>query len=319
MTDLYSLGYPEGYRLGLSFVLWAIYIAVSVILGIFLYLNARKSNLINVKENFRAKSFLYICGSIAYSLVQVGVWLPDNFLHFFIVGTLINTFSGTIYFYYWEKNLTRIKRIPTVSAAGSFIVSVIGVISIFFFLDLASLLLNPFFLIGYSLSTLSFVFYCYLIYLFSKHVKGVANRRIGTLWIGGIIMFLSGFFLDSPSGVLLVPEFIVVNIAPILAIVGMIIPVYCVNKYFVHVSSYYIQTQRCAVHRGDIGKGNPLYSCPSCGMVYCMSCYNQVIQKEGCWNCGEGGALEGQKERNDEPILESKKKSTEQLREKHHS
>jgi len=42
MTDLSSLGYPQGYHLGLSAILWWIFIIVTIILGIGLYLNARK-------------------------------------------------------------------------------------------------------------------------------------------------------------------------------------------------------------------------------------------------------------------------------------
>jgi hypothetical protein len=74
MTDPTSLGFPQGYHLGLSSILWWIFVIVIAILGVGLYLNAKKSDLINVKEMLRAKSFLYICTSIDISLTQVGVF-----------------------------------------------------------------------------------------------------------------------------------------------------------------------------------------------------------------------------------------------------
>ncbi|GAG49948.1 unnamed protein product, partial [marine sediment metagenome] len=55
-----------------------------------------------------------------------------------------------------------------------------------------------------------------------------------------------------------------------------------------------------------IGKGNPIYYCPSCGIAYCEKCFNQVIKKDGCWNCREGATLEGKKEWVDETVLELK-------------
>ncbi len=62
MTDLTSLGYPPGYHLGVSSVLWIISIVVIAPLGVFLYLKARKSDMINVKELFRANgSFECTC------------------------------------------------------------------------------------------------------------------------------------------------------------------------------------------------------------------------------------------------------------------
>ena len=53
--------------------------------------------------------------------------------------------------------------------------------------------------------------------------------------------------------------------------------------------------QKCAVHRGMIEKGNTMHYCPSCDIVYCETCFNQVIKKDGRWNCRKGAELEIEK------------------------
>ena len=53
--------------------------------------------------------------------------------------------------------------------------------------------------------------------------------------------------------------------------------------------------QKCAVNRGTLEKGNTMHYCPSCGIIYCETCFNQVINKDGCWNCRHGAELEIEK------------------------
>ena len=112
MTDLTSLGYPSGYHLGFSSILWWIFVVVTAILGIALYLNAKKSELINVKEMLRAKSFLYICTSIGISLTQVGVFFPDVLLQFYVTGAFFSGISSVIYYYYLGKEFNEYKTNP---------------------------------------------------------------------------------------------------------------------------------------------------------------------------------------------------------------
>ncbi|MFX0102064.1 MAG: hypothetical protein ACFFCS_21035 [Candidatus Hodarchaeota archaeon] len=200
--------------------------------------------------------------------------------------------------------MTSIKRVPTVFAGVSFITSAIGLLFLLGTPDLSTNLVNFSNLIYYWATTLSFVLYCYLIYQFSVNVKGMKSRKISIAWIGGVIMLMSGSFLDSASGVQLSPGFLVFYGAPVITTIGMILAFYSVNKLFFRISSYYTQTQKCTVHRGEIGKGNPLYSCPSCDIVYCMPCYDQVIKKEGCWNCGKGSVVDMKEKQIVEPDLE---------------
>ena len=87
---------------------------------------------------------------------------------------------------------------------------------------------------------------------------------------------------------------------------GMSMTYYGINTLFTQISSYYAQTQKCAVHRGIIEKGNPIHYCSSCGIVYCELCFNEVIKKDGCWNCRKSFEPESEKKQLDEPILKLK-------------
>ena len=295
MTDLTSLGYPSGYHLGFSSVLWWIFIIITAILGLGLYLNARKSDLINIKEMLRAKSIVYICTSIEFSLIQVAVFFPDIFLHYYFLGIFLACISLVIYLYYWEKNLTSIKRIPTIFTGISTIVAVIALTASIFFPDLPNFLWDFLILPTLLLVTIGFVLYIYLIYVFSKNVKGVSTK-VSKVWMGGMILFLIALFFEHPPGVKMFPEFIVFYVSPIIYTFGLSMAFYGITKLFPQISSFYAQTQRCAVHRGTIEKGNPIHYCSSCGIVYCETCFNQVIIKDGCWNCRKGVELENEKE-----------------------
>jgi len=306
MTDLTSLGYPQGYHLGLSAVLWWITIVVLLILAIILYLNARKSDLINVKEMFLSKSFLYICYTIQFSLIQVGALYSENFVLFFLIGTPLSMTSMTIYFYFWEKNLTSMKHIPTILTGTASIINIAGLITYILFPDLIIFLIDILSFIIIFLMMLAFLFYIYLIFVFSKHVKGV-RTRVAVIWIVGVIIGYIYLFLEYPPGVNVAPSFLVFYITPILSMISSSMMVYGTITLFAQISSYYAQTQKCAVHRGVIEKGNTVYYCPSCGIVYCDTCFNQVIKKDGCWNCRHGVEVEIEKEWKAEQVIEVKK------------
>ena len=306
MTDLTSLGYPQGFHLGFSFILWNIVNIVIAVLGVKLYLNARKSDLINLKETLQAKSYFFIFVSIQNSLIQVAVFFPDNFLQLYFLGLFLFTFSLVFYFYFWEKNLTSIKRIPTISTEINIFVSFIGFTTSLLFTNSLNFFLDFLILIVISLLIVSFGLYISLIFAFSRHVKGVSTTVNGIL-IGGVILCLIGFSFENPPFVKMLPLFIVFYVAPILYMVGYSMAFYGINKHLSQLSSYYSQTNKCIVHRGIIEKGTTIHYCPSCGIIYCETCFNQVIKKDGCWNCRQGVDLESEKEWITEHIKEVEK------------
>ena len=307
MTDLTSLGYPEGYHLGLSSILWWIFIIVTLIISLGLYLNAKKSDLINVKEILISKSIGYTIVSLWIFMIQVGVFFPNNFLQFFLIGGFIMVFSGTFYFYYWEKNLTSLKRITTISAGASAIVAAFGVIIIIIFPDFPILLLDFFIFATFFLYVVAFALYIYLIYIFSRNVKGRGSIITGWIWMGGMALQAVACLIELPPGVKIFPEFIVLYFPPIIFTVAVLMLYYGITKLFTQISSFYANTQRCAVHRGTIEKGTPIHYCSSCGIVYCETCFNQVIIKDGCWNCRKGAEQMEEKKKESVQILESDK------------
>jgi hypothetical protein len=122
-----------------------------------------------------------------------------------------------------------------------------------------------------------------------------------------MILALIAYAIDIPPGVRFFPTFVVFYVSPILYMMGLSMAFYGIIKLFIQISSFYAHTQRCAVHLGKIEKGNPIHYCSSCGIVYCETCFNQVIMKDGCWNCREGVDFEIEKEYDITQVLEQDK------------
>ena len=121
-----------------------------------------------------------------------------------------------------------------------------------------------------------------------------------------MILVIVALSFEHPPGVKIFPAFIMLYFTPIVFMIGMMMAFYGVNKLFAQISSFYAQTQKCAVHRGTIGKGNNIYYCPSCGIVYCEMCFNQVIKIDGCWNYREGAEPESEENWIVDQVLEVK-------------
>ena len=127
--------------------------------------------------------------------------------------------------------------------------------------------------------------------------------------MGGVILPLISLLLgEYPPGFKIFPKFVVFYVPPIFYMIGNSMAFYGIIKLFPQISSFYAQTQRCAVHRGTIEKGNTIHYCSSCGIVYCETCFNQVIIKDGCWNCRKGVELENEKEKIIDDTIELDKK-----------
>ena len=148
--------------------------------------------------------------------------------------------------------------------------------------------------------------YIYLIFTFSKNVKGI-KITIGVIWMAGMALTMIGLSFEHTPGAKILPSFIVLYLAPLLIVIGLTMATYGIITLFGQISSYYAQAQKCAVHRGTIDKGSTVYYCPSCGIIYCESCFIQVIKKDGCWNCRHGVEVEIEKDWKVEQVVEVKK------------
>jgi hypothetical protein len=306
MSELFELGYPQGYHMGFSAILWWISIIILAILVVILYLNAKKSDLINVKEMLLSKAIAYVCATVQIILFQVGVFYPDYFIQFYLFGASLITISIAFYFYYWEKNLTSIRWIPTYSAVAASTLAVVGFTISLFSYDLVLILVDFLVIMALSLVSVAAALYIYLIFIFSKNVKGI-KLYVGVIWMVGMALAMIGWSFEFPPGAKIFPSFIVLYLAPLTLVIGLSFATYGITTLFAKISSYYAQTQKCAVHRGTIEKGNIIFFCPYCGITYCESCYEQVIKKDGCWNCHYGAEIEIGKEWKVEEVIEVKK------------
>ena len=176
--------------------------------------------------------------------------------------------------------------------ASSCILTSIAIILSLFFPGLPLFIWDLMTLAIFALLSLSFVLYLYLVYLFSKNTKGGHFTIVGAIWLTGIIIGLIANFIEHPPGVVIVPKLILLYINPIMYMCSFLLAFLGITNLISQISSYYAQTQKCAVHRGKIEKGNTIHYCSSCGIVYCGKCFSNVILKDGCWNCGKGVELE---------------------------
>lgn len=252
------------------------------------------------------KAIAYMGAIIYIILIQVGVFYPNHFIQLYLFGIFLITMSLAFYYYYWEKNLTSIRRIPTYSAVAAAFLAVVGYVNSLFSFDLVLILVDYLVFMALSLISVAAALYIYLIFIFSKNVKGI-KRPVGVIWMAGMALVMIGLSFEFPPGAKILPSFIVLYLAPLLIVIGLTFATYGIITLFAKISSYYAQTQKCAVHRGMIEKGNIMFSCPSCGITYCEPCYNQVIKKDGCWNCRHGIEVEIEKDWKVEQVVEVKK------------
>ncbi len=289
--------------MGISAIIWWIACVIIAILSVILYLNARKSELINVKEMLLSKAIAYIGAIVAIILPQIGIFYPNYFVQLYFLGASTVTILVSFYFYYWEKNLTSIRWIPTYSAVAASILAVVGFVISFVSYTLFQNLGDTLIIIALSLIAIAATLYIYLIFIFSKNVKGI-KINVSVIWMAGMALAMIGWSLEYPPGAKMLPSFMILYMAPLSLVIGLAFATYGIITLFAKISSYYAQTQKCAVHRGTIEKGKTMYYCPSCGITYCESCFNQVIKKDGCWNCRYGVEVEIEKEWKAEEAVE---------------
>lgn len=285
MSYIYNIeNYPPDYHLGISLFFWLIYIVEVLIFAMIMIYRAHKDRLINKKEMFFGAGLTSLGSAIVFILMQIGVVYPTYFALYISIGLTILQFTFVFWVYYWEKNLISLKKIPTIISIGIFFMAFIDMI---FILTINSSALE-FFEISYVvfMVLIQFLFIYVLVILFAKRVVG--NLRIkAVLVLIGLILVLMGAMFDHPPVVFLLPGYLTL-ITPFIFIVSIALLYYGFIGICEGISTFYNQEQICLIHRGVIKKGTLIYYCPSCNTTYCLKCYEQVIKREGCWNCGQG-------------------------------
>ena len=283
-------GYPEGYRLGFEMYLWHVVCTLGLIFGIFLLIKAYKSSLINRKQLYLGNGLFYIAVGLGLFFDTLGFIFPDHYNLFHLLNTSLINGTLIIFLYYWERNLRKIKFKPVIWAVILYIVSE-GFYLYFFLVNIN----NPYF--GFILLTVILYIMFFLYYLFIKFTIAVSGKlhKLGIILTLGMAFYHISVFLNTPPIYLIIPTFPPI-ISPLFLSGSGLLFGYALLGIIDGITAYYNQTHICTIHRGVVEKNQSIYYCPSCSTPYCNQCYEQVVNREGCWNCGHGISDKADKE-----------------------
>ena len=298
--------YPSEYHLGISLIFWIILIAEYLIIAIIRFSQGRKDRLVNRKEMFYGIGFAYLGGGLFFIVAQFGIFNPKYFAWCISIGLTALQFTFIFFVYYWEKNLISLRKVPTMVSISIFLMAFVDM---FFILTTNSTALE-FFEISYVffIVFIQFIFLFVLIIVFAKRVVGNLRIRAISILLGFFFVIIGALF-DHPPLVFSLPNIFTI-LTPIFFIIGNGVLYYGTSGICEGLSAFYNQEQKCIVHRGFIPKGTSIYYCPSCNTTYCKRCYEEVVKKDGCWNCGQGikSTQEKEWESKEVQIIDSKKK-----------
>ena len=275
-------GYPADYHLGIWMIFWLVYIFIALTLAFVLLYQARKTPLLNKKELYVGSSILFFGYGAAFIVIQIGVFFPVFFILSIYIGNMLAMGSLIFLIYFWEKNFINLKYIPTIWSIFVFFLALINLVyllitgkHLFKYINYITVILNG---IGIS-------FLIILLLIFTKRVMGIL-RIEGIMCIIAVISLVFGGLIDHRPLVSIYPT-VFAFLSPIIHVIGSIAWYFAMKGICDSITAYYNQAQICTIHRGKISKGTHIYFCPNCNTSYCQKCYEQVIKKEGCWNCQE--------------------------------
>lgn len=259
--------------------------------------------MINKKEIFLGTALWYISGCFAQLATQIGVFYPNYFNILINVTYGLAALGFLAYTYYWEKNLVDLKKVPTIIMGVAFILCLINIFS-----NILTVVLAP---IIQVLLLMGCFFLIFLVAQFTKNVKGNL-RKMGFLLLFGLALTFTAITTDHDPLIMMAPELFII-LSPILFIITTFATYFATVGICEGITSYYNQAHICTIHRGTIPKGEPIHYCSSCNTIYCQNCYEQVIKKDGCWNCGKGGGeilefIPDKKVEDEELIIEDESK-----------
>lgn len=274
--------YPVGYRLGIDMLFWVVNLGVSFLIIIYFLIQTFQTKFINKKKLYLGSFFMAMSIFFTHLLFQMAYIFP-NVYNIFVASGYIPTYLGlTIFIYYWENNIIKMKFIPT------FLSSVLtGIIFINFLFNLIfqhQLIewMSIFVPLGGIIVYLALIF---VLFRFSQRVIG-RLRYLGYIVIFSIISYAIGYTFDTYFIFEILPNFSPI-ISPIVVLISTLVFFYGIYAISDGILFYYQKTHVCVVHRGKILQGDQIYLCPNCSAIYCKNCYDQIIKDEGCWNCFE--------------------------------
>lgn len=282
--------YPEGYRLGFEMYIWYVTCIFCLIFGIIFLIKAYKSSLVNRKQLYFGNGLFYVAIGIGWLFVEMGFLYPDHYNLFRLLGPGLIYGITIIFFYYWERNLKKMKFNPVIWAAIVFITA-ISLRLYFLLVNIYTAYLDVF--LYFAIIFISI----FLLLLFIRFTIAVSGKlhKLGITLIIGTVSYQISIFLDNPPIYLLLPTFPPI-ISPLLLMGSALLFGFALLGIVDGITAYYNQTHICTIHRGVVEKNQSIYYCPSCSTPYCNQCYEQVVNREGCWNCGHGISDKADKE-----------------------
>jgi len=274
--------YPIGYRLGIDMLFWVVNLGVSFLITIYFFIQIIQTRFINKKKLFFGTFFMAITIFFTHLLFQLAYILP-NLYNIFVASGYIPTYLGlTIFIYYWENNIIKMKFIPTllstILTSFMFINFIFNLIFHQQLIEWMSILVP----LGGIIVYLALIF---VLFQFSQRVIG-RLRYIGYIVILSIISYAIGYTFDTYFIFELFPNFSP-YVSPVVVMISTVIFFYAIKAISDGILFYYQKTHICIVHKGKILKKELIFLCPNCSAIYCKNCYDQIIKDEGCWNCFE--------------------------------
>ncbi|MFX1276551.1 MAG: hypothetical protein ACFFBP_06915 [Promethearchaeota archaeon] len=274
--------YPIGYRLGLDMLLWYINIFASLSISLIFLIRTIQVKFINKKKLYLGDFFVGLGIVFTHIFFQMAYTFPMIY-NIFVSSGYVSTYLGiTIFVYFWERNVIKLKFIPTII---SFILTCFAIINLVYNLTFHQHLIE---FISILIPLGGIVVYLALIVILLQFSQRIIDnlKYIGYLVIVSIVSYAIGYTFDTYFIFELFPNFPPI-ISPIVVLISTLIFFYGINKISEGLLSYYQKSRTCIVHKGKILHDDLLYLCPHCNAIYCKNCYEQVIKNEGCWNCFE--------------------------------
>ncbi|MFX1337627.1 MAG: hypothetical protein ACFFDK_03375 [Promethearchaeota archaeon] len=274
--------YPIGYRTGFDMILWYLNFFVCLLIVIIFIARASKIKFINKKKLYYGNIFIALSIAFTHLLFQMGYTFPERY-NLFMASGYISTYSGlTIFIYSWEKNVIKLKFIPTIF---SLLLTCFIIANFLYNLAFNQQLIESISLLVPIGGIMAFLALILIIFRFSQKVIGKI-RYFGFLVISSIISYAVGYTLDTYYAFELIPDLSPI-ICPVVVLISTLLFFYGVIKVSDGILFYYQKTHVCIVHKGIILQNDQIYLCPNCNAIYCKNCYEKVIKLEGCWNCFE--------------------------------
>lgn len=286
MSEVFlEAGYPPEFHSGIWIIPWIVLFIESAFLGLILIRKAIKIKSIKKRQLYLgAATTIIMYGDCCFIIIQIGVYVVDFFVASLYLGTVFANLGAGAFFYYLEKNVKKLKYVPT-----SLFMTVAGINLVLFIMEILSGSIHVSLITATSLIGIgSMVFALILGVSFLRKTSG-AMRKYAIIMLLSILFLYVGVFTDHPPLITLLIDYPLIwgIISPIAFMLAMACIFMTGIGFSEALLSFYTQEHICTIHRGNISSQEKIIYCPACKTIYCEKCFDQVVRVDGCWNCGQ--------------------------------